>query len=75
MKTTRKIILLSTLVLNLSACGMQPWVMPYERQNFADPIMSFNRDPIANSYMTHVYRARESARGAEGGTGGGCGCN
>ena len=49
--------------------------MPYERQNFADPIMSFNRDPIANSYMTHVYRARESARGAEGGTGGGCGCN
>jgi len=70
-----KIIGLIALLTTVSACGIQPWVKPYERQNLADPIMSFNRDPIANNYMNHVYQAREGSRGAEGGTGGGCGCN
>lgn len=53
----------------------KPWVKPYQRQNLADPIMSFDRDPVANAYMHHVFQAREGARGAEGGAGGGCGCN
>ncbi len=52
-----------------------PWVKPYERQLLADPIMSFDRDPIASGYLHHVYQSREGARGAEGGGGGGCGCN
>ncbi len=59
-------------------CGsfeIKPWVSPYERNKLADPIMSFNRNPVAESYMTHVYQAREGAQGAEGGSGGGCGCN
>ena len=59
----------------LSGCAIEPWVKPYERQNLADPIMSFSRDGVSSSYMHHVYQSRESARGAEGGTGGGCGCN
>ena len=54
---------------------MQPWVKPYERAKLADPIMSFDRDPVSSSYINHVYQAREGARGAEGGQGGGCGCN
>ena len=59
-----------------SACSsIEPWVKPYERQNLADPIMSFDRDPITSSYTHHVYQSREGARGAEGGGGGGCGCN
>lgn len=69
---------IATVLLTLSAltgCGIQPWVRPYERQNLADPIMSFGRDPVANTYMHHVYQSREGARGAEGGGGGGCGCN
>ena len=70
----RYITLLLALI-TLSGCSIQPWVKPYERQNLADPIMSFNRDPAANSYMHHVYQSREGARGAEGGAGGGCGCN
>jgi uncharacterized protein DUF4266 len=57
------------------ACSVQPWVKPYERQYLADPIMSFERDPIAGGYSHHVYQVREGARGAEGGGGGGCGCN
>ncbi len=63
-------------VLALSACGnLEPWVKPYERQQLADPIMSFDPHPISSSYMHHVYEAREGARGAQGSAGGGCGCN
>ena len=59
----------------LSACDVQPWVKPYERANIADPIMSFNRDPVSSAYLGHVHEAREGARGASITTGGGCGCN
>jgi Domain of unknown function (DUF4266) len=66
------------VVLLLAAGGcvsIEPWVSPFERNNLADPIMSFNRAPVAGAYLHHVYQAREGARGAEGGSGGGCGCN
>lgn len=62
--------------LLVTACGpIRPWVKPYERQNIADPIMSFSRDPVSDSYLSHVRDAREGASGADGGAGGGCGCN
>lgn len=56
-------------------CSVEPWVKPYERDHLADPIMSFDRDPVSSSYTGHVYEAREGARGATGASGGGCGCN
>lgn len=59
----------------LGGCAIEPWVKPYERANLADPIMSFNRDPVSASYIHHVYDSREGARGAGIATGGGCGCN
>ena len=59
----------------LVGCAGEPWVKPYERANLADPIMSFNRDPVSASYLHHVYDSREGARGAGVATGGGCGCN
>lgn len=62
-------------LLLLTACSIEPWVRPYERDNLADPIMLFDRDPVSSSYMHHVYEAREGARGATGSAGGGCGCN
>jgi hypothetical protein len=64
-----------TLGVLLTGCSVEPWVKPYERDNLADPIMSFDRDPVSSSYMHHVYEAREGARGATGAAGGGCGCN
>lgn len=74
-----KIRLAGCLLLTmLTGCGsmeIKPWVTPYERNNLADPIMSFSKDPVSAGYMHHVYQAREGARGAEGGSGGGCGCN
>jgi hypothetical protein len=63
------------LLLTVSGCTLKPWVKPYERAKLADPIMSFDRNPISSSYLNHVYEAREGARGADGGQGGGCGCN
>lgn len=70
----RALILLCSALL-FSGCTATPWVAPYERHYLADPIMGFERDPVAAGYMNHVYEAREAARGAEGGSGGGCGCN
>ena len=77
MKKIRVLLPLLLLPL-LAACSSwqpTPWVKPYERHMLADPIMSFDRDPLASSYLHHVYQSREGARGAEGGGGGGCGCN
>jgi hypothetical protein len=67
----------ATLLLSvLAGCAApQPWVKPYEREHFADPIMSANRDPVSSIYLEHVYESREGARGATGTVGGGCGCN
>ena len=64
-------------MLSISGCAttIEPWIKPYERDNLADPIMALNRNPVSDSYMKHVFQAREGARGAEGGAGGGCGCN
>ena len=75
----RLLIILVWLSVGSSVIGgcaeIKPWVKPYERDNLADPIMSLSRHGYADAYMHHVYQAREGARGAEGGTGGGCGCN
>jgi len=68
-------ILLITSVLMLNACALEPWIKPYERANLADPIMNFTPNPVSNSYLNHVYQSREGMRGAESGSGGGCGCN
>jgi Domain of unknown function (DUF4266) len=69
-------LLLAAGAAALAACSpVQPWVKPYEREHLADPIMSFNPNPIATSYLEHVFESREEARGATGLVGGGCGCN
>jgi len=73
---TKGMLILS--LLSLTGCAslsIKPWVKPYERQNLADPIMRASRHPIANMHVAHVLEGRESARGAEGTGGGGCGCN
>ncbi len=59
----------------LAGCGIKPWVRPYDRLNLAEPVMLVDRHPVSTSYEHHVYQAREGSRGAEGGSGGGCGCN
>lgn len=67
---------LGLLMVLLAGCArLLPDVKPYEREQLADPIMSFSRDPISDQYQAHVYDVREGARGATITQGGGCGCN
>jgi hypothetical protein len=69
------ILIIFGLLLTAACSNVEPWVKPYERANLADEVMRFDRNPVSNAYMNHVYEAREGARGASGGAGGGCGCN
>jgi hypothetical protein len=71
----RAALLLVATVAAAGCSNVEPWVKPYERQNFADPIMAADRNPVSTSYLNHVFEAREGARGALGSHGGGCGCN
>jgi hypothetical protein len=72
----RRAVLALLLLAALGGCAAPtPWVKPYEREHFADPIMSFNRDPVSSTDLEHVLETREGSRGATGGVGGGCGCN
>ena len=73
MKLAAGLVIASALLAGCS--GIEPWVKPYERDRLADPIMSFERNPVSESYIDHVHEAREGARGASGSAGGGCGCN
>ena len=75
MNRARIAAVLLALAAVTGCSGVEPWVKPYEREDLADPIMAWDRDPVSSSYMRHVYEAREGARGASGATGGGCGCN
>jgi len=68
-------LLAAAALLALGACHMEPWVKPYERDHLADPVMSFDRDPVSSVYSDHVHEVREGSRGAAGRAGGGCGCN
>jgi hypothetical protein len=74
MRIAKLAILLGALAA-ISGCSIQPWVKPYEREHLADEIMSLDRNPVSSAYLDHVFDAREGARGATGGSGGGCGCN
>lgn len=73
-----RICLATVVVVLASGCSSlqpKPWVKPYQRHLLADPVMAFDRDPVASAYLHHVYESREGARGALGSGGGGCGCN
>ena len=59
----RPVLALSALLL-VSACSIQPWVKPYERDRLADPIMAWDRDAISSAYLDHIRESREGSRGA-----------
>ncbi|MBV8146496.1 MAG: DUF4266 domain-containing protein [Gammaproteobacteria bacterium] len=74
-RLTRAVMTAAALLALAGCTAPTPWVKPYEREHFADPIMSFNRDPISSTYLDHALETREGAHGGTGAVGGGCGCN
>ena len=63
------------LLAGCSSLPSEPWVKPYERERFADPVMNASRDALAARHNSHVHEVREGARGGVAVQGGGCGCN
>jgi len=67
----RRLLPLIVLVL-ASACATVP---PYERETLARRDMQLQRNPDAAAGEQHATAYREGSSGAEGTSGGGCGCN
>lgn len=67
-----KTSLLSLILVSFSACAA---VAPYERERLAKRDMELQRSPDVRAGEQHANAYREGATGAEGSSGGGCGCN
>lgn len=50
-------------------------VAPYERERLASRDMQLDRSPDLSAGKKHATAYREGSSGAEGASGGGCGCN
>jgi len=60
------------LCLALGGCAT---VAPYERERLASRDMELDRSPDLSVGKQHATAYREGSSGAEGASGGGCGCN
>jgi hypothetical protein len=60
------------LVVLLAGCATVP---PYERETLARRDMQFDQSSDASAGASHATAYREGSSGAEGSSGGGCGCN
>ena len=67
----RKLLMLS-FVVSLIGCAA---VAPYERERLASRDMQMQRNEDASAGEQHANAYREASSGAEGTSGGGCGCN
>lgn len=56
----------------LIGCATVP---PYERETLARRDMQFEQSADSNAGSSHATAYREGSSGAEGSSGGGCGCN
>jgi Domain of unknown function (DUF4266) len=67
-----RISFLCLILLYASACAA---VAPYERERLASRDMQMQRNQDASAGEQHANAYREASSGAEGTSGGGCGCN
>ncbi|MFT5594279.1 MAG: hypothetical protein ACI8SR_002668 [Oceanicoccus sp.] len=71
--------LLTLFIIGLfSGCAYMPEVSdvkPWEKGTLADPSMAPGGLGRDNGLFSHVYTSKETAKGGEGVSGGGCGCN
>ena len=64
--------ILCCVLAALSGCAV---VAPYQRERLAQRDMELQRSPDVRAGEQHANAYREGAVGAEGTSGGGCGCN
>lgn len=75
MKTTLSSLLAITAMTLLGGCSNLGQVNAWEKGNLAQPIMTFEGDPLDQRFVQHIYGSKESTSGGYGVGGGGCGCN
>lgn len=63
------------LILAMLLLGGCAAVAPYERERLASRDMQMQRSADASAGEQHANAYREASSGAEGTSGGGCGCN
>jgi len=64
--------LVCVVMLLLTGCAT---VAPYERERLARRDMLLDANPDLSNGQRHATAYREGSSGAEGASGGGCGCN
>ena len=64
---------LAAMLAGGSGCAAHS-VQAYQRENLADPIMSFKQEAKREARRTKAFEAREGSTGGNGGEGGGCAC-
>lgn len=74
-RTYRQTLIVSGLLLTVSALIGCKTVEPWERGILAERFMNPDRDPLRNALAEHMWFSREAASGGRGIGGGGCGCN
>ena len=67
-----RFVIICTLVAAAFGCAT---VAPYERERLARRDMELDRNPELSAGQQHATAYREGSTGAEGASGGGCGCN
>lgn len=67
-----RILITVSLLVWLSGCAV---VAPYQRERLARRDMQMQRSADASAGEQHANAYREGSSGAEGASGGGCGCN
>lgn len=63
-----------TALMVLTGCQVTP-VAAWEKGVLAEPVMSTAGLSQYRAINTHVYTSKETAKGGDGVSGGGCGCN
>ena len=65
--------MLVAMLASATGCAANS-VQAYQRENLADPIMSFKQEAKREARRTKAFEAREGSTGGNGGEGGGCAC-
>lgn len=72
MRAVVRMCLLCIASVSFACCAT---VAPYERERLASRDMELDRNPDLGASQQHATAYREGSSGAEGASGGGCGCN
>lgn len=75
MVQTRRLGIMSILIMVTGTACTSMGVEPWERDVLAKEQMQLVTDPVEAGIDDHIYFSKEASSGGRGFGGGGCGCN